>query len=327
MQKTLDQSEIDALFSKAQASRKTQSGRSKKVVPCDLRRSSQLTGEQVVAVTTLHEPFARRLSNSLGVQLRVAFEVNLVSVEQLTYRELLGRLPEPTYFASAHLLPIDARAAIQLDLNLAYPIVDVILGGPGTGTLEMRDLTEIEEQILETVFRSLLQELQKTWSPVIELDFQFEQRQRSMQMQSTMLSVEKVLCLRFEVHVAESSGSLAIVFPAVVANALLRRLAARWSRSERLPSRDSRRRMRERMLDSQFKADLSLPLSPLAVRQLLNLETGQILLLSKHVGEPMHLNIAGKPMFLAYPVRQGTHRAARIQERISNLTQKSKEHH
>jgi flagellar motor switch protein FliM len=326
LRKSLDQSEMDALYNKAQASRQDARGnQTKAAVPCDLRRSSQLTRDQVAALTTLHEPFARRLSNSLGVQLRVAIEVNLVSVEQLIYKDLLARLPDPTYFASAHLLPIDARAAMQLDLNLAYPMVDVILGGSGLGTVEMRDLTEIEEQILETVFRSLLSELQSTWAPVLELDFQFEQRQRSMQMQNTMLSGEKVLCLGFGVHLAESTGALVIVFPAVIASALLRRLAAHWSRSERIPSRDSRRRMREHLLGSRFTADLSLPVSRLAVRHLLNLEVGQVLMLSKQVRDPIYFNIAGRPMYLAYPVRQGSHRGARIDGRTSASRQASKQ--
>jgi hypothetical protein len=91
--KTLDQAEIHALFNKAQTSRDATASRpSKKVVPCDLRRTNQLSADQVVAVTKLNESFARRLSSSLGAHLRVAFEMNLVSVEQLTYREFIGRL-------------------------------------------------------------------------------------------------------------------------------------------------------------------------------------------------------------------------------------------
>jgi len=315
--RTLDQSQIDALFNKAQAVQSPGKALTKTIVPYDVRRSNQLTQEQVSALTTLHESLARRLSNSLAAHLRVAFEMNLVSVEQLSFSEFLGRLPDLTYFASVHVMPIDARAAIQLDIALAYPIIDVALGGSGTETIDPRDLTEIEEQILESVFRLMLFDLHSAWAPVLDLDFQFEQGHGNVQMHSTMQPGEKVLCLSFEAHLAESSGTRAMVFPAVVANALLRRLSAQWSYSERIPSRDSRRRMREHLLDSRFVADLSLPNSPLTIRQLIDLEPGHVLTLPRRTREPIHLNIAGRPMFLAYPVRHGNNRGARVEGRIS----------
>lgn len=258
---------IDALFSKAQASPNATGGAPRKVVPYDLRSTNQLTVDQTVAVTKLHESLARRLSSSLGAHLRVAFEMNLVSVEQLTFREFIARLADLTYFASLHAMPIDARAAIQLDIALAYPIIDVILGGSGSDAIDLRDLTEIEEQ-----------DLHSTFAPVLDLDFKFEQRQRSMQVQNTMLPEERTLCLNFETRLAQASGSMALVFPTVISNALLRKLSAQWARSERIPSRESRRRVRERLLDSRFVADLSLPGSPLSIRQLIDLKLGQILM-------------------------------------------------
>jgi len=325
MKKTLGQHEIDALFSKARESQKADTGAErKKAVPCDLRRANQPTPDHVSAITTLHETFARRLSSSLAAYFRVTFEVNLMSVEQLTYWDFLSRMPELTYFASMHALPIDARAAIQLDMSLAFPIVDVILGGSGQETIETRDLTEIEEQILETVFRLIVQDLQTTWSSTMPIEFQFEQRQRNVQMQSTMQPGERILCLTFEARVSDVVGTLAMVFPAVVASALLRRLSAQWSYSERTPSLDSRRRLRELILESRFLADLSLPGSSITIRQLVNLEVGHVLSLPKRAREPVHLNIAGEPMFRAHPVQHGTQRAAKIQERETILNVNSR---
>lgn len=320
---TLDQSQVETLFSKARAAQ----GRkvlTKNVVPYDVRRSNQLTQGQVAAVTTLHESLARRLSNSLAAYLRVAFEMKLVSVAQLSYADFLGRLPDLTYFASLHVMPTDARAAVQLDISLAYPIIDVVLGGSGSEAVDLRDLTEIEEQILESIFHLVLLDLHSTWAPVLELDFRFEQRQRNVQMRSIMEAGEKVLCLSFEAQLGEYAGAFAMLFPAVVANALLRRLSAQWSHSQRIPSRDLRRRMREQLLGCSFVADLSLPSSPLTIRQLIDLQPGYVLALPRRSRDPIHLNIAGKSMFLASSVRHGTQRGAKVEKRISPLGQNAK---
>jgi flagellar motor switch protein FliM len=326
MRKILNQDEIDALFIAANQTRKPGTGSAKKKIEkVDLQRSSTLTAEQVHVVTTLHESLARRLGNSLGAYLRVGFEMNLVSAEQLTYGEFITRVPELTYLASVRILPLDARAAIQADLSLVFPIVDLVLGGSGSDLIEPRDLTEIEEEIFETVITLISRDLQITWSPVIELDIQFDQRQQYAQVQGLMLPNEKILSLSFEIRLPDSRGTLNMAFPAVVANALLRKLSTKWSYFERIPSRETRTRVRERLLESRFEAELSLPPSPFSIRELTSIEPGKILMLPKRANEPIPLNIAGKAMFSAYPVRQGTQRGARIARRNTIASHRGKE--
>ena len=136
----------DALFNAAQKAPKAKAREKKTFEAYDLRQSRQLDSDHVQILTTLHDNLARRLGNSLAAYLRVGFEMNLVSIEQLTFREFMTRMPEMTYFTSLHILPIDARAIFQADLALVFPIVDVILGGDGVDQIEARELTEIEER-------------------------------------------------------------------------------------------------------------------------------------------------------------------------------------
>ncbi len=317
MRKILSQDEIDALFNAAKTSSKSGSRASrKKVQACDLRKLGTLNAEQVRVVSTLHESFARRLGGSLGAYLRVGFEMNLVSVEQLIYSELLSRLPELTYLASLTMMPIDARATIQADLSLVFPIVDLVLGGSGADPIDPRELTEIEEQIFETVVCVIARDLQTTWAPVLPIEMKFDQRQQSTQIQSLMLPVEKVLSLTFEIRLPDARGTLNLAFPAVVANALLRKLSVQWSYVERTPSKETRGQLRERLLDSRFAVNLSLPPSQLSIREIAKLEPDYVLVLPKRAHEPINLNIAGKPMFQAYPIRHGSNRGARIERRM-----------
>src|SRR5262249_7392089 len=153
----------------------------------DLRKSSPLSSDQVRVVTALHESLARRLGDSLGAYLRVAFEMNLVSSERLTFAEYMVRVPEMTYSASFRTLPIDAPVLIQAELSLVFPIVDLVLGGSGSDPTELRDLTEIEEEIFEAVVALIARDLQISWAPIVELNIQFDQRQPSAQLQNLML--------------------------------------------------------------------------------------------------------------------------------------------
>src|SRR5208282_410491 len=119
MRKELNQEEIDALFKAAQPGQKGDTAAHKKhVESCDLGKSKTLSAEQIRVVNTLHESFARRLSDSLGTYLRTSCEMNLMAAEQLRYSEFLWRVPELSYLSSLRMLPIDAGALILMDLSL-----------------------------------------------------------------------------------------------------------------------------------------------------------------------------------------------------------------
>jgi flagellar motor switch protein FliM len=315
MRRVLSQDEIDALFSAAQPGQKSEPTAKKHVERCDLGKSKTLSAEQIRVVNTLHESFARRLSDSLGTYLRTGCEMNLVAAEQLRYSEFLGRVPELSYLASLRMLPIDAGALILMDLSLVFPIIDLALGGSGGDATEPRDTTEIEDQIIETAISLIARDLQNAWAPVVAFDIQFDQRQPLSQAHALMLPNERILTLNFEIRLLDLRGALNIALPAVVANALLRKLATPGSLGERIPSRNTRRRIRENLLDGNFLVDLSLPPSSLSVRELLNIEPQYILVLPNRADKPAHLNIAGKPMFEAHPVRRGPHKGARIERR------------
>jgi len=177
--------------------------------------------------------------------------------------------------------------------------VDLVLGGSGADPIEPREMTEIEEQIFETVVRVIARDLQTTWTPVLPLDIQFDQRQQHTQVHGLMLPTEKVMSLTFEIRLPDARGTLNLAFPAVISNALLRKLSVQWSYAERSPSQESRRQLQDRLVESRFSVNLSLPPSPLSIRELVELEQGRALVLPKRAQDPINFNVAGKAMFRA----------------------------
>ncbi|HUO61395.1 MAG TPA: FliM/FliN family flagellar motor switch protein [Candidatus Acidoferrales bacterium] len=310
MEKVLNQEEIDAMFQAALGTKGTVHS-NETVKPCDFRQAGQIKKEQVQAITLLHESFARTLTHALGAYLRVIFETHLVSVEQLTFREFLARVPDISYLASFRVLPLGVTAAIQLDLSLAFPIIDLLLGGRGRSGTENREVTEIEEQILEGVVQILCQELQTAWAS-INVTFEFSERLSPTQMQRLMPPTDKTLCLSFEIRMPDSRGMLNVSLPAVVSNLLLRTLDRDGGYDARHPSPEAMERMREHARDFRFLMDLSLPPTKVPVAEIINLKPGDILSLPRAVAEPAIAYIASTPVFTAGAVRSGSQRAAQI---------------
>jgi flagellar motor switch protein FliM len=315
MEKVLNQQEIDAMVRTARgsASGKSALPREAVVTPWDARQAGQIGRDQVQSISALHEGFARNLTHSVGAYLRVAFSAALVSAEHLTYGEFLTRVPEVTYLATCKLLPLEAAALLQLDLAVAFPLIDVLLGGEGKGTPPERQITGIEEQIVETVIRILCRELQSAWQ-ILALQVEFEGRQTGEVVQRLMPAEEKTLSLSFEVNVAESRGTLNLVFPAAVSNALLRKMAAARVRAKRRIQPGASQQIRQHLLECPFRLELGMKIASVPVRELMQLVPGKLLALRCPVERPATLRVRDCELFRAAAARLGATRVAHILE-------------
>jgi len=324
MEKILNQAEIDALFRASQSASHSAPVKAKEFSPCDFRRVGQISERQMRAVSTLHESFARNLTAALGAYLRAVLEVNLVSVEQLTYQEFLQRIPDTAYLVSVLTQDPQAAAVLHIDLQLAFPFVDLLLGGAGKAESAVRELTAIEEEILETVTTIIVRELGMNWQP-LGLELSIGQRQQPAQAQQLMSPTERTLSLSFELRLPEVRGTLSLVFPAVVSTRVLQRIDQQWAQQVRAASPELVERLRARMLRCLFPMELSLVNLVIKARELVALRPGQVLNLGCNVRKPAVLAISGCPRFQAEAARSGRKRAAHVLERRAAKTDSGEE--
>ncbi len=317
IEKTLKQNEIDALFEAARstAAEAPHAEVRARVVPYNFSSAGQISTEQLRAISMLNDLFARNLTHNLAAWLRTRFQVNLVSAEQIQFNEFLLRIPEISYVASVRLEPLGALSVLQLDLGLAPPIIDLLLGGEGKDG-PLRELTDIEESILGSVVEIICRELTAAWQPV-GLSFNFERRQMQTQVARVISVNEKTLCLSFEIRMPHSSGLLNLAFPAVVANTILRRLTSDWGRRRRHAG-DAQERMGAAARRIRFGCSLQLPSVRLAASELENLEPGSVLRFDLAANTRPLFKAGGQTLTEAEAVRQGAHRAAGIEQLIGS---------
>jgi flagellar motor switch protein FliM len=261
--------------------------------------------------------------------LQIVFAATLVSAEHLTYREFLQGIPETTYLASCRLNPMEVNAALQLDLKVAFPIIDLLLGGGGKSLPALRQLTEIEAQILDSVARIICRELGIAWQ-ALAVDVSFEERIEAGSAQRLMPPEEKTLSLSFEVTMPDVRGGLSVAVPSTVSNALLRKISIDWTHRASRAGADSRQKLMRRLLDCPFTMELGTRDVRVSVASLAALAPENILAFARRAEEPATLTIEDREMFRAVPARRGAIRAARVIERIpekldpSNGTEKAK---
>jgi len=314
MDKMLKQDEIDALFEAARVSTaetaQPQEQRSG-VTRYNFDLAGQISNEQLRAISILNDLFARNLTHNLAAWLRCRFQVNLVSAEQIPFNEFLMRIPEISYITSVRLEPLGALSVLQLDLALAPPMIDLLLGGEGREG-PLRELTDIEESILASVVEMICRELTAAWQSV-GMSFRFERRQMQTQVARIMSVNERTLCLSFEIRMPQGSGLLNLAFPAVVANTILRRLTYDWGRRRR-HTVETRARIESAVRRIHVGGSAMLPSVKMRARELQNLRPGTILPLGLSSAIPAEWRVAGQHLSASRVVRHGAQRGALLLE-------------
>jgi flagellar motor switch protein FliM len=317
MEKLLKQDEIDALFEAARTQTTQRGPREEpqdRVSPYNFASAGQISNEQLRAISMLNDLFARNLTHNLAASLRTRFQVNLVSAEQMPFNEFILRVPEINYVAAVRLEPLGALSVLQLEMSLAPPVIDLLLGGDGREG-PLRELTDIEESILGSVVELICRELTAAWQPV-GMSFNFERRQMLTQVARIISLNERTLCLSFEIRMPHSSGLLNLAFPAVVSNAILRRLTVEFVRGSR-HAEEMRMHMEERARLIRFGTSLQLPSVRIPARTIENLAVGSVV----RFDVPSHVKplwcAGGQVLGAAQPIGQGTRRGARLERGVA----------
>lgn len=293
------------------------------VQPCNFRSAGRLSNESARTLTSLHELVARYLSNSLDVYLGTGMEVRFSSVEQMTMDEF-----KATCIGGGYMLPCATRSStssvlLEIDNPLMFTVIDLLLGGTGEMVEETREVTEIDEDIMEGVGTLIAAEIERVWQPAgyslspgkcIKPNYAYR----------LFPQTEKVLRIKFDVNVANMTGTLAIAFPASLGGSLVRSTRADYSGKKGGASFEPVPELRTRILDCKFSVSGELTGLRVPVRNVAAIEVGSVLLLSASVSDPAKVMLEGKNYFDALPVRQGSNKAMQLVRRLKE-TGKSEE--
>jgi len=313
MEKVLGQAAIDALFATAMAGGDEAAALASPSIGVEtynFAHAGQISNDQMRAIGTVNDLFARNLMHTVGAWLRTEFKVTLVSGEQLAYSEFVDRIPEKTYVSSIRLEPVGAPGLLEVELALASPIVDLLLGGTGKAEPE-RPLTDIEDLIMISVVQMIVKELNVAWQPV-GLQFAVEKRESAAQVARMMPAGEKTMCVCFEINMPEARGVLNLCLPAVVLNAILRKLISEHTRPRRRAP-EVQIRMRDLLGETKVGAVLQFPPVKLKAKELVALAPGMVLRLPIPRHAPAELRVGGLALGRARAVRMGEHRGARME--------------
>jgi flagellar motor switch protein FliM len=310
LSRQLSQTEIDAVFQNMQDRK-----REAPTVKFDFRRPDRIPKSQVRAIHLLHDTFVRNLVSSLSAYLRSYLTVNLVSVEQLSYAEFLDGLPSPTCMVSLGLTPYDGNGVMELNPSLVFPILEMLLGGTGkTSATIQRDVTEIEQKLLDGLFRIILNDLREAWKGVTMVEFTIESMETEPQLLHILAPNEAVVSIGIEIRIGDTVGMMNIAMPSIVIKMMRQKFDQQWSVRKTHASEAEQARVLRFLREGLLTAEARLEGPTLRIRDLLELSEGQLLVFDFPADRPIELLVNGVHRYSAQLVSTGRKRACQIEQ-------------
>jgi flagellar motor switch protein FliM len=310
LNRQLSQQEIDAVFQNLQDRK-----RETPAVKFDFRRPDRIPKSQVRAIHLLHDTFVRNVVSSLSAYLRSYLTVNLVSVEQLSYAEFLDGLPSPTCMVSMGLKPYDGNGVLELNPSLVFPILEMLLGGNGksSGAIQ-REITEIEQRLLDGLFRIILNDLREAWKGVTEVDFTIESMETEPQLLHILAPNEAVVSIGVEIRMGDTIGMMNIAMPSIVIKMMRQKFDQQWSVRKTLATEAEQARGLRMLRNAALTVEARLEGPRISVREFLNLEEGQLLSFDYPIEKSVGLTVNGEHKYSAQVVSTGKKRAGLVEE-------------
>ncbi len=280
------------------------------IVPCNFRSAGRLSNDSTRHLRGVHESFARNLAHSLDLFLGSALDIKLLGVDQASSREFAGSVVHSSYLVPFVAAPMQDRVLARFDSSLSFPLLDLLLGGPGEPDDQARELTDLDEDLLRSVTEIMAAQLEKAWKSC-QVAVTVAPSIKPAVVGQIFAAEERVALVHFEMSVATTTGALDLVLPMAFANALIRGSQTEATRRVARQATPGLR-LRDRVMHCTMHTTTELGGLRLSVGDLVGLRRGDVLDLRAPVSTPVKLSVDGHPLFEVTPVRHGRRKAAQL---------------
>jgi flagellar motor switch protein FliM len=284
----------------------------------DFKRPERVSKEQIIALETLHEIFARNLSASLSGYLRAVVEVRLISVEQFTYSEFTMSLPSPTSINLLSCAPLEGNMVLEINPSIIFPVIDRLLGG---GTAEAflldRPFTDIEQGLVNSILTRVLEQLTQSWEKIRPLRFEIVESESNPFLMQIVAPNEPVVLHSFEVLMGEYSGMINLCIPFKVIEPIIPEFStSNWFVSAEAHAHPGARELiLENISQATVEVTAILADLPLRLADLLTLKPGDVIDTQKPVNSELVLAVEAERKFAGLPATSQGKIAFRITRR------------
>ena len=290
----------------------------------DFKRPDKFSKDQLRAIQMIHESFARQVTTVLSTLIRSMVSAEVASVEHLAYEEFVNYMVQPTVIGMIEMHPFSGSMLLELNPNLAFAIIDRLLGGRGTFTGVIRELTDIEKTVIERGIMRILELLEDSWSTVVDVRFRFESMESNPFFVQICSPNDMVLVVIMHLRIADVEGMFSLCFPYFLIEPIMDRLSSQQWFASTSHKQDEEVQGFLNASMRQVKMPLAMELghTVLSLTEVYDLEAGDVIRLDEKTSDEIDVRVGNQIRFKARPGTVNGHMAVELTQIISSSGEK-----
>ena len=276
----------------------------KKAVPYEWGKTDRFSQDQKKFLERVFKQFAENITTKLAPLLQARVNIEYQGARLRPYSVFLQSLYEPISLVLLRMDP-ETKGLMVVDFPLSFALIDRCLGGIGQPLEEIRYFTDIEVAILERVVSRLIESYQESWGEIKECKPQYLNMEFNPQTVHIVKPSEAMVCISFDVRVAQASGPIYVVMPFEYLKTVLPKsnfeefMLTRTSPPQAGPSVAP---LFAKNLDAAtVPVTVELGSTDLMFGELSVLEEGDFIKLDQEITEPLKVKVNERTKFLGRP--------------------------
>ena len=319
MNKILSQEEIDALLATVSKTSEAPppsavSGAPSDIQLYDFKHPERISKEQIRTLRTIHDGFARMFATYLSSVLRTMVDVNLLSIDQVTFSEYSLSLSVPNALYILKSSNLEGKALLEVSPQFLLFVVDRMLGGVGDTEVAAREITNVEQTVVLKVVQTIINQLNEVWKQVFPLNVELDGFESDPQFVQIARSSDILAIIFLDVRVRGATFTMNLAFPYFTLEPFITKLTAQsmLALTGRKPRDGERTVIEERVRSSRLPVRVFLAETRMSVRDFIEVEKDDLLKLDKKTTAPLPVSVGGRLKFFATPGNRGRQRAVKV---------------
>lgn len=272
----------------------------KKVKLYDFRRPNKFSKDQLRTMQVIYENYSRLMASYLSGILRSFCQADVISVEPQTYYEFINSLPDPVVLGVMDFRPLSGSAIMEISPDIAFTIIDKLLGGCGRLLNSKRDFTEIEISLIQRIINKLVFLMNEPWANVINTDFKLDRVETNPQFAQFISPNETIAIITMNISIGEVEGIINICIPHMVVEPIIDQLSTKYWYSSGVGKNgdnDQSHLLAKRIEDTCVDLKAVLGVIEISVREFIGLQIGDVITLERQVKDEISLVVGGREKF------------------------------
>ena len=322
MAEVLSQKEIDLLLNKVKSGEETSDENStKEVMPFDFRLPNRISKNQLRTLTNIHENFAESFASFLVSKIQTVVTIQVTAVDQIYYSEYVLSVSNPACLFTFDIENTEIKGVLEFSNELAFTLVDRLLGGFGKGKKQANVITPIEQKVLNVVVERVMKGLNKAWLVIDDMSFNVDRFEPDIDFAQITSQNESILLVSFEVKIGEETFLMNIGFATFAFDQILSKLNVQRSsspRSIKSKSGVSKEVISSHLYNALLPVKVHFGSAQISMNDLMELSQGDIIKLDKKISDEHVVQIANKTLFYGRAGVVNNHKAIKITRKIES---------